>query len=63
MTSTKSLSKKDLINLIEESFPEGEYNDNDIIATLFAASESQGEGTKRQVMETLLFHKQVNTYF
>lgn len=63
MTSTKSLSKRDLINLIEESFPEGEYTDNDIIATLFAASESQGQGKKRQVMETLLFHKQVNTYF
>ena len=63
MTSTRSLSKKDLINLIEESFPKSEYTDNDIIATLFAASESQGDGKKRPVMETLLFHKQVNTYF
>ena len=56
MTSVKNLTKKDLLELIEENFPEARKHET--IATLFTVN----EGYEKPLQQCILFHKVVNEH-
>lgn len=54
MTSVRNLTKEDLIQLIEENFPEARTFET--IATLFTVN----EGYEKPLQQCVLFHKVVD---